>query len=373
MTTSSRSLRLPLALTVALLCGAAWREAKPGYAWVFPRDHWAHPEFRTEWWYFTGILQDVAGPSQRFGYQFTLFRVGLLPEKPALNSRWATRQLLMGHAAVGDFGSGGHHFSDLLYREIPLLSGFGVYPEARIAWSRAPAGTSGLWELSWNGEGFDFHMRDEARGMAMALSTHPQKPLVFQGPGGVSSKGAADAASYYTSFTRLATTGTLTVGGRTLSVQGTSWMDQEFSTSQLRKDQVGWDWFSLRLADGRDLMFYVLRQRDGGAEFRRGTVVSAAGEARYLEAGDWSIRSTGVWSSPHTGCRYPSGWELEVPGEGLKLEIVPMLQDQENVCRRSANLHYWEGAVRILGEGGNPAGEGYVELTGYGENNRPPL
>jgi predicted secreted hydrolase len=373
--TISRALPLSLvALIVALLCAATWRGVKPGHAWVFPQDHWAHPEFRIEWWYFTGILEDVSSPGQLFGYQFTFFRVGLLPEEPDLDSRWATRQLLMGHAAVGEFGAGKHRFSDLLYREIPLLSGFGTYPDPRIAWSLAPAGTAGLWELSWNGEGFDFRMRDDERGMATSLSTHPQKPLVFQGPGGISRKGAEDeAASFYYSFTRLATHGKLTIGGRTRSVQGVSWMDHEFSSSQLQKDQVGWDWFALRLSDGRDLMLYVLRDSSGGADFCRGTLVSAAGETRFLTEGEWSIRSTGTWESPHTGCRYPSGWTLEVPAEDLKLEIVPILQDQENVCRRSANLHYWEGAVRLLATGRTPAGEGYVELTGYGRNNRPPL
>jgi predicted secreted hydrolase len=362
------------ALGVSLLCLGAWREVKPGYAWVFPNDHWAHPEFRTEWWYFTGILEDVANPANRFGYQFTLFRIGLLPDPPELNSQWATRQLFMGHAAVGDFASGKHHFSDLLYRVIPLLAGFGTYPDSRIAWSLAPAGTEGLWELKWNGAAFDFQMRDDARRMALALSTRPQKPLVLQGPGGVSRKGDEEAAaSFYYSLTRLATTGTLAVGGRNLKVRGTSWMDKEFSTSQLQQDQVGWDWFALRLSDGRDLMLYVLRRGGGGADFRRATVVSPAGEARYLASGDWSIRSTGTWVSSHTGCPYPSGWELEVPDEGLKLSIEPILQDQENVGRRSAQLHYWEGAVRLFQSPGQTVGEGYVELTGYGENNRPPL
>ena len=101
--------------------------------------------------------------------------------------------------------------------------------------------------------------------------------------------------------------------------------------------------------------------------------MSTAGTVRYLAAADWSIRSKGTWKSPHSGTLYPSGWELEARGEGLKLEIIPHLKDQENVGRRSARLHYWEGAVRVLGPRGDEAGEGYVELTGYGENNRPPL
>ena len=372
--TISRKLPALLALTASLLCAASWRAVRPGKAWSFPQDHWAHPEFHVEWWYFTGILEDVSSPGQRFGYQFTFFRVGLLPEEPDLDSRWTTRQLLMGHAAVGDFTAGRHYFSDLLYREIPLLSGFGTYPDPRIAWSLPPAGTTGSWDLTWNGEAFDLRMRDDERGMASSLSTQPQKPLVFQGPGGISRKGAEEeASSYYYSFTRLATQGDLTIGGQARRVRGVSWMDHEFSTSQLQKNQVGWDWFALRLSDGRDLMLYVLRGSSEGADFRRGTLVSAAGEARFLASEEWSIRSTGTWDSPHTDSVYPSGWVLEIPSEGLLLEIVPILQDQENVCRRSVSLHYWEGAVRLLSKGRAPAGEGYVELTGYGKNNRPPL
>src|SRR5207249_1467051 len=210
---------LALSVLVPAALTAGWRGAAPGYPWSFPRDHWAHPAFRTEWWYFTGSLEDSKNPARRYGYQFTLFRVGLLPEAPPVDSRWTARQLLMGHAAVGDFQSGRHTFSDLLYREIPLLAGFGVYPDPLLDWSRAPAGTEGRWELQWNGEAFDFRMRDDERGIAFDLATHPLKPLVFQGPGGYSMKGEPDsAASLYYSLTRLKTSGVLTLEVRTLTV-----------------------------------------------------------------------------------------------------------------------------------------------------------
>jgi predicted secreted hydrolase len=349
---------------------AAWRGAAPGNLWSFPRDHWAHPEFRNEWWYFTGNLQDEADATRRYGYQFTVFRVGLVPEAPPLDSRWSAAQLFMGHAAAGDFSTGRHRFSDVLYRDIPLLCGFGVFPDARLAWSLPPAGTSGAWELRWNGEGFDFRMRDEARRLAFDLSTHPLKPLVLQGPAGYSRKGEqADAASLYYSFTRLETRGTLTLDGRSVRVRGVSWMDREMSTTALGADQEGWDWLGLRLEDGRDLMLYRLRQKGGAGGFQRGTVVDAAGKARYLEPEDWSVRGVETWTSPHTGTVYPARWIVEIPREGLELEVVPLLADQENVARRSANLAYWEGAVRLLSRGAT-VGEGYVELTGYGKHNR---
>ena len=369
----------PAALCLLLALGAggwlsgAWREAAPGNVWSFPRDHWAHPEFRNEWWYFTGSLEDASDAARRFGYQFTIFRIGLVPEAPPLDSRWSTGQLFMGHAAAADFSAGRHFFSDVLYRDIPLLAGFPVFPEPRLAWSLAPAGTSENWELRWNGEGFDFRMRDEERKLAFDLSTRPLKPLVLQGPGGYSRKGEAQAAaSLYYSFTRLDTHGTLTLDGRSVPVRGTSWMDREMSTTALGADQEGWDWFGLRLADGRDLMLYRLRQKSGGSSFQRGTVVDAAGRASYLEPADWSARSVGTWKSPHTEAVYPARWFLEIPREGLALEVVPVLADQENVARRSANLAYWEGAVRVLSRGAT-VGEGYMELTGYGRSSRPPL
>ena len=376
------------------LCGMTWRGAESGFPWSFPRDHWPHPEYASEWWYFTGHLEDVDDPRRRFGYQFTVFRVGLVPpaDPPAghqsdpgragiantgagmESSRWASRQLFMGHAAIGDLQKGEHHFSDLLYREMPLLAGFADPGEPLIAWSRGPAGTDAQWTLRWNGQGFDMSMSDQARGMALDLTTRPTRPLVFQGPGGLSRKGQdGKAASLYYSFTRLATEGQLTLGESTWKVSGTSWMDKEFSSTQLSSGQVGWDWMALQLNDGRDLMLYLLRRADGSIDFRNATLVQADGPATYLNPEQWSLRVLDRWTSAATGADYPARWRLEIVDEGLSVEIVPAFADQENVAERSAGLFYWEGAVQVLDTTGQAVGRGYVELTGYGEGNRPPL
>jgi predicted secreted hydrolase len=210
--------------------------------------------------------------------------------------------------------------------------------------------------------------------MAFDLTTRPVKPLVLEGPGGASRKGPADAAaSLYYSFTRLKTSGTVSLEGRSFSVQGESWMDREFSTTRLTPDQVGWDWFALRLRDGRDLMLYRLRRKDGGTDFKSATLVSPEGQATYLSEKEWSVKPTASWKSRATGTVYPSRWEIEIPQAGLHLTIVPRMPDQENIGRRSADLRYWEGAVLVTGADGAEAGEGYVELTGYGANNRPPV
>ncbi len=364
-----------LGLAASVGAGAsAWQAARPDYRWSFPRDHWAQPGYRTEWWYFAGHLTATDEPGRRFGYQFTMFRVGLVSARQERASEWNAQHLIMGHAAVSDLGARRHVFSELLYREVPLLGGFGRYPDPLIAWSRAPPGTDGTWSLRWNGEAFDFAMADRALGLRFELSTRPGKPLVFQGPNGYSRKGKGPtAASLYYSFTRLGTTGTLALDGKTWTVRGESWMDKEFGSNQLGERQAGWDWFSLQLTDGREVMLYRLRDRSGATDFARGTLVSASGAARYLAPDEWTVRATKTWKSETTGAEYPARWTVELPAEGLRLELLPELADQENRSRLVRDLHYWEGAVAVLGSEGAPLGRGYVELVGYGTKTRPAI
>jgi predicted secreted hydrolase len=351
-----------------------WAPASPGYEWSFPRDHWVHRAFRNEWWYFTGHLVSRGEPQRRFGYQFVIFRVGLYPGESGLDSDWDAANLLMAHAAITDKTAGEHRFSEVLYREAPFLAQFGAYPEALIAWSRAPMGTDRSWELHWRGEGFELEMVDRAKGISLELHTRFSAPPVFQGPGGFSRKSdAPGAASMYYSFPRLDTRGSLRIDDRSWEVEGLSWMDHEFSSNQLTEEQTGWDWFGLRLDDGRDLMLYELRTEAGAVDYGKGTLVSPDGGIRYLSAGEWKLRATATWKSPETGIVYPSAWTVEIPSEKLRLKIEPDVADQENHSRAGVGMTYWEGAVTVYGESGERAGEGYVELTGYGENNRPPI
>jgi predicted secreted hydrolase len=211
-------------------------------------------------------------------------------------------------------------------------------------------------------------------GISLDLATQSRKPLVFQGPNGFSAKSTGTrSASLYYSQTRLATTGTLEVDGERFRVAGESWMDKEFGSNQLGPEQVGWDWFSLRLDDGRDLMVYQLRNGAGEVDYARATVVGTAGAAQYLESDAFALEVTDHWTSPGTGTRYPAGWRLRVPGSALELTVVPEMARQENVSRLIPNLFYWEGSVRVLGAGGQVLGRGYVELTGYGKGARPAI
>lgn len=361
-----------LVLALALAAGPAWKGAAPGHAWSFPADHWSHPGYRNEWWYFTGLLEEEGAPSRRFGYQVTFFRIGLTPAPRGGGSAWSASDVLMGHVAVVDLSTGERIFSEVVYRAIPLLAGFGSPPDPVLAWSRGPPGTERPWELRLDGEGFAIDVGDRARGLALRLRLRPLRPPVLQGPDGVSRKSDREGfASLYYSLTRIATEGEVETGGRTVRVRGESWMDKEFGSSQLAPDQAGWDWFALRLADGRDLMLYLLRDRSGGVAYGSGTLVDREGRPRWLSAGDFQVRATRRWRSPATGADYPAGWTVEVPSAGLALRVEAEVPDQEN--RGGSAPYYWEGAVRVVGEGGAPAGEGFVELTGYGDGNRPPL
>ena len=374
-----RAAAVGLALWALLFAPAArsrdWKVAVPDYEWSFPRDHWSHEGYRVEWWYLTGHLTTEAG--RRFAYQFTLFRVGVVPvgsEPVSLDSDWAASSFLMGHAAITDIDAKRHVFSEVLYREIPLLGGVGAFPDPPIGWSRGPAGTSQTWDILWNGDAFDVSMRDDDQGIALSLSTHPLKPFVFQGPNGFSRKGdGAGAASQYYSFTRLATSGELEIGGTRAAVRGVSWMDKEFSSSQLGPEQVGWDWFSLQLDDGRELMLYLMRRNDGSTDYQNGTLVAEDGSVRYLEPSQATVEVLDTWTSPETEARYPARWRIALPGEDSVMEVRPVLADQENRSRLPGGVYYWEGAVDVLDGESETIGRGFVELTGYGENNRPPI
>jgi predicted secreted hydrolase len=350
---------------------SAFRPADPAHDWAFPRDHFARPGYRNEWWYFTGIVETSEG--RRLGFQLTFFRVGLLAQRPSFDSAWAASDAVMAHLALTDPAAGRHVFSEVLTRAMPLLGGFGAAPGPVVAFVAAPPGTAGRWSLELDGAIWRLSARDDTQGVALDLAAAPKGPLVLEGPNGYSRKAAAgDFASEYYSLPRLEVAGTLTLEKAPASVRGQAWMDREVGSAQLAPGQVGWDWMGLRLADGRDLMLYVMRRADGAADFESATLVDADGRATLLDQGAWSLRPTGGWHSPVSGADYPSGWRVEVPQAGLSLEVRPEFAGAENRSRLLDGLFYWEGPVRVL-EGGRSVGEGYAELTGRGKGSRPPL
>lgn len=331
---------------------------------VWPDDHGPHPDFRTEWWYYTGNVRATDGSGRRFGYQLTVFRTALAPPPDGggvadtAASAWATRQLYMAHVAVSDLDGRRFHHTQSFERGAVGLAGATAAP-LRV-WlgpteiREAPGATvGGMPVVRLAGRTDD--------GAALALTLAPLRPPVLQGDRGLSRKGPEPGnASFYYSVTRLGTTGTVTLDGDEIPVEGLSWLDREWSTSALGAGVAGWDWFALHLDDGRDLMLYRLRRTDGTADpFSRATLVRADGTVAPLAFGAFTLTPEGAWESPRGGI-YPARWRVRVPGEGLDLRVVPAFADQE----LDAAVRYWEGAVRITG---SATGRGYLEMTGYAD------
>ena len=338
---------------------SAWKAADPGYTLSFPRDHAAHPDHRIEWWYYTGNLR--ASDGRRFGYQLTFFRVGVDP-RPANPSRWAVRDLYMAHFAITDVENGEHHVAERLNR-------------AGIGWAGASTETLHVWNDGWavtlDEPDRPIHRltaANEDGGFSIDLRLDAAGPPVLHGVNGFSQKGAeAGNASHYYSLTRLRTTGRLAVGGESVEVEGLSWMDHEFGTSFLEPAQAGWDWFSIQLDDGVDLMVYVMRRTDGARDPQSsGTLVSRAG-VTHLRVDDYRLTPGRRWTSPTSGAAYPVTWRIEIPPHGLDLEVTAAVDAQELETGQSTGVTYWEGAIDVRGtrDGVAVAGSGYLEMTGY--------
>lgn len=330
---------------------------------AFPHDDGPHPGYRNEWWYFTGNLETAAG--RRFGFELTFFRVALAPGRARGRADWSGHQVYMAHLAITDV-----HDDRFRYRERVSRTGPGIAGAIAATAKRRFR----VWLHDWSAAGerpdrlFPLTLSAGDDDLGVQLELRSGKPRVLQGEHGYSRKGPAPGdASYYYSFTRLATRGKLRIDGHTLRVTGTSWMDHEWSSSVLDHSQVGWDWFALHLDDGRDLMFYRLRRRDGRpSRYSYAIVVGPQGGVRPLDPAHVRLHVSDHWRSPRSGIDYPSGWRLTLEPLGLTLRIRPMIRDQE----LRGIVTYWEGAVAVSGNGrhGTVQGRGYVELTGYGKD-----
>ena len=347
---------------------------------VFPGDHGAHPGFKTEWWYYTGNLFTEEG--RQFGYQFTIFRNQLSPsdadfarinqEEPVLmnpeeegarDSEWSTNQLYLAHFAISDVSKKDHVFDERYSRGTAGLAGASVDPYR-------------IWLEDWEitrvkdskatDERFPVRIKAEmSDGTALDVVLNPQKPLVLQGEEGYDKKGGEDGnASYYISFTRMQTEGLLKKDGESLAVSGLSWMDHEWSTSALDSGQTGWDWFSIQLSNGYELMYYQIRNADPELTPQTtGSLVAPNGQKRDLDQGEVRLEVLEYWTSPHTGARYPVRWTLAIPSEELEMDVTTVFDDQE----MTVSVQYYEGALQVSGKFRDEAidGNGYIEMTGY--------
>jgi predicted secreted hydrolase len=333
--------------------GAGYLRAEGPIDLQFPADHGPHPDYRTEWWYYTGNL--VSDGGERFGYQLTLFRQALAPpaSRAERESAWAAEQVYMGHFALTDVSRGRFQAFERFARGAAGLAG-------------AQAAPYHVWLEDWRMEEVEpdvVRVQAAQEDLALDLALTDRKGPILQGDRGYSPKGPGNA-SYYYSLTRLETSGVVQVGEVNYQVSGLSWMDHEWSTSSLADDQVSWDWFSIQLNDGSELVVAQLRKEDGGIDpFSAGTFIAPDGGTRHLGPDEFEIRVDDEWRSPHTGATYPAGWTVTVAALDLALEIEPRLADQE----LNVSYAYWEGAVRAEGQraGQTVEGVGYVEMTGY--------
>ena len=347
---------------------------------VFPDDHGVHPGFKTEWWYYTGNLFTEEG--RQFGYQFTIFRNQLSPSgedfarinqkesaqmnlelNSANDSEWSTNQLYLAHFAISDVSKRDHVFNERYSRGTVGLAGARVDPY-RI-WLEDWEITR-VTDLKATDERFPVRIKAEmSDGTALEVVLNPQKPLVLQGEEGYDKKGGEDGnASYYISFTRMQTEGLLKKDGESLVVSGLSWMDHEWSTSALDSGQTGWDWFSIQLSNGYELMYYQIRNADPElAPQTTGSLIAPNGQKRDLGQGEVQLEVLEYWTSPHTGARYPLQWTLGIPSEELKVDVATVFDDQE----MTVSVQYYEGALHVSGTFRDEAidGNGYIEMTGY--------
>ncbi len=321
--------------------------------WQFPRDHGAHPNYQTEWWYYTGNLSTDSG--RRFGFQFTIFRRALSPLASPSDSEFRTNNIYMAHFTVSDI-AGGDFYHDMRYaRGGAGLAGAVVDPRYRV-WLED-------WQiLAQNDDATKTSISAASEEYAIAIQLKQVKPPALQGDEGLSPKSAEIGnASYYYSLSRLHTEGSISISDDTFDVAGVSWMDHEFSTSTLGADAQGWDWFGLIFDDETEMMVGQIRLTDGGIEpVFGGLLIYADGSTRRLRSDDINISVTDTWRSPHSNADYPAGWDIEIDGDGdFRIVVAPLQADQE---LHGTDIVYWEGAVVISGD---KTGYGYAELTGY--------
>jgi predicted secreted hydrolase len=328
----------------------------PGHSLEFPRDFGAHPDFRTEWWYVTGWLE--SGDGETLGFQLTFFRTR--PDVPQDNpSAFAARQLIIAHAALSDPARGRLWHEQRIARASHGLAG-------------ATEGDTDVWLDRWRlrREGGGYVARVAGEQLSFDFTLQPTQAPMLNGDAGFSRKGREPgSASYYYSLPHLAVRGDVTRDGRRVTVTGSAWLDQEWSTALLDREATGWDWIGINLHDGGALMAFRLRDAAGGSHWAAGSWRRPDGTLATFGPGEIEFAAGRRWRSPRTGIEFPVEWRVRAGP--LELDLLPLMDDQESDSRYTTGAVYWEGAVRAR-SGGRELGRGYLELTGYGEPLRLP-
>ncbi|MEJ2682873.1 MAG: lipocalin-like domain-containing protein [Candidatus Sulfobium sp.] len=341
------------ALSILMVSGTLageYRDVTPGYKMNFPGDFYYRKDFRVQWWYFTGHLRDVKG--REYGYELTFFVVGV--QKRKYRSRFGVDNIYISHFAISDVNSDKFYFTE--------KADSGAY-----GFAGADNHNLKVWvgDNTLEGTMKKMHLTARSKHDSIDLFLIPGKPVVLNGENGYSRKSEESPliSSYYFSYTRLASRGTLTIGDNTYPVDGESWFDREMSSRGLAKNETGWDWFSIQLDDGREMMLYLLRHRDGSIDpFSAGTLVFRDGSYRHLSVKEFRVTVLAHYRSAKTGIRYPSKWQIIIPAEDMKLVVTPLMENQELTGTPATGPAYWEGTCKVEGTG---KGRAYVELTGY--------
>ncbi len=341
-------------ISIYLFCcsteALAWRDVASGDSVTMPGDLYFQRDYRVQWWYFTGHLNDRNG--RAFGFELTFFVAGV--QQRHYRSAFGVNEIYLTNFAISDIeGKKFYYFSN---------ADSGAYGFAGADSKRLHVWV-GKDSLKGDLKKMQITAREQDANLDLVLV--PKKPFILNGSKGYSRKSEESPliASLYFSCTDLETTGTMKLGTALFTVHGKSWFDREISSHGLAKNEVGWDWFSIQLVDGREIMLYELRKEDGSVDrYSSGSVVDTEGNSRHLSREDYQIEATSSYTSKKTGIRYPARWKITIPKENLRLLVTPSLEDQEFSGDRSIEGSYWEGACTVEG---SAEGQAYAELTGY--------
>ena len=343
-------------MTIFVVClyslsfGQEFLDVTGKYQSKFPEDFFYKKDYRVQWWYFTGHLFDKSG--REFGYELTFFVVNV--QQKDYRSRFGVNRIYISHFAVSDIAENKFYFSD---KAETGAYGFAGAEDNRLK----------VWIENNVLEGTvkKIHLKASDKNKIIDLQLAAVKPVALNGEKGYSRKSEESPflASFYFSCTDLNTEGNLTIDNKTYRIRGKSWFDREISTRGPGEKQTGWDWFAVQLDDRRELMLYILRNKDGSIDrYSSGTFIYPDGTYRHLSKDDFSVNILAYYKSMKTGARYPSRWEIKIPAEKLTVRIAPLIEDQEVLAHNTTGNHYWEGTCKVEGMA---TGRAYVEMTGY--------
>ncbi len=347
--------QLGLAAGASTLLPHAQVHALPARTLAFPRDHGAHPDHRTEWWYITGHGK---ADGKDLGFQITFFR-SRVEATQGMQSQFAAKQLLFAHCAVTDVQG-----NKLWHDQRIARAGFGIAQTLETDTNIKLRD----WTLQRNAATGVYSAQIKARDFSFDLQFSPTQALLLQGDQGLSRKGPeAKQASYYYSRPQLRASGTLALNGKTLAISnGTAWLDHEWSQELLHPEAVGWDWIGMNLFDGSSLTAFQLRRKDGSALWTGGSYRSATGGntiTTIARPGEVQFQALKPWTSPLTAARYPIEWLVRTPADYYTVKAL--IPNQELDSRSSTGAVYWEGLSDLFDSNGKHVGRGYLEMTGY--------